>query len=643
MDSQSSIRILVVGGVAGGATAAARARRLNESAEITLLEKGPYVSFANCGLPYYISRDIQKRSSLLMQTPEGFFSRYRVDVKLDCDVFAIDRMNRKVHAKTRNGEEIFHYDRLILAQGGNPLVPSMLGVDLPHVFQLWTIPHMDRIHTFIEEKKPSRAVIAGGGFIGFEMAEALLARGVDVTVVELAPQIMIQMDKEFGAFAKQTLEEKGLHILTGVGLASIAKDSVTLSNGQHLSADMVLLSIGVRPELTLAKASGLEIGASGGLVVNELMQTSDPLIYAAGDMVEVVHKLNGRHVRVPLAGPANRQGRIAATNALGGKMHYHGVLGTSVVKLLDYTAAATGLNEKMATEAGFKVGVAYVTKDNHAGYFPGAEPLFLKLVYDKVSGKVLGGQAFGKAGVDKRIDTIAVALHGKMTLEDLAEIDFAYAPPYSSANDPLNVAAFVGLNNLSGFSPLCSPQETAELLSQPTASRPLVLDVRTFGTRPKKLIQDTLSIPADEVRDRLNEIPQNRPLLILSKDGYLGHIVLRILVGEGYKDVRNIAGGCDCLQWYLTEGVSHEESKIKPNATILDVRTPEEYQEGAYPNAINIPLRELPNRLGELGPKDKPLVVYCLSGARSAAAVRILKGAGFTDVLNAGGLADLLR
>ena len=241
MDKQDSIRILVVGGVAGGATAAARARRLNESAEITLLEKGPYVSFANCGLPYFISRDIPKRSSLLVQTPEGFYSRYRVDVKLDCDVFNIDRMNRNVHAKTRNGEEIFHYDRLILAQGGNPLVPSMLGVDLPHVFQLWTIPHMDRIHAFIEEKKPSRAIIAGGGFIGLEMAEALLARGLDVTVVELAPQIMIQMDKEFGALAKQTLEEKGLHILTGVGLASIAKDSVTLSDGQSLSADMVFL------------------------------------------------------------------------------------------------------------------------------------------------------------------------------------------------------------------------------------------------------------------------------------------------------------------------------------------------------------------------------------------------------------------
>ncbi len=643
MNRNKPVRILVVGGVAGGATAAARARRLDESAEITLLEKGPYVSFANCGLPYFISRDIPKRSSLLMQTPEGFFSRYRVDVHLECDVYAIDREQKIVKAKTTAGEKSFFYDRLILAQGGNPLVPPMPGVDLPHVFQLWTIPHMDRIHAFIEEKKPSRAIIAGGGFIGLEMAEALLARGLDVTVVELAPQIMIQMDKEFGAFAKQTLEEKGLHILTGIGLSSIAQDSVTLSNGNQLSADMVLLSIGVRPELTLAKASGLEIGASGGLVVNEFLQTSDSAIYAAGDMVEVLHKVNGRRVRVPLAGPANRQGRIAATNALGGKMRYRGVLGTSVVKLLDYTAGATGLNEKAAVEAGFKVGVAYVTKDNHAGYFPGAEPLFLKLVYDVTTGRVLGGQAFGKAGVDKRIDTIAVALQGKMTLEDLAEIDFAYAPPYSSANDPLNVAAFVGLNNLSGFSPLAAPQETAELLSLGASSRPLVLDVRTFGTRPKKLIKDTLAIPADEVRDRLSEIPRNRPVLILSKDGYLGHIVLRILVGEGYTEVRNIAGGCDCLQWYLTEGVSQEESKIKPNATILDVRTREEYREGAYPKAINIPLRELPQRLGELGPKDKPLVVYCLSGARSAAAVRILKEAGFTDVLNAGGLADLLR
>ena len=353
-------RILIIGGVAGGATAAARLRRLDEAAEITILEKGKYVSFANCGLPYFISRDIQKRSNLLLQTPEGFYSRYRVEVKTNTEAIEIKRSEKIVVARTSGDNQEIHYDKLLLAQGGSPVVPALPGVAKNHVFKLWTIPDMDRIHKFIEENKPTHAVIAGGGFIGLEMAEALSARGLKVTIVEAAPQVMISMDAEFGAMIKSGLEDHGIQIKTHVGLSEIKNNSVLLSDETELNADMVLLSIGTRPELALAKASGLKIGENGGLVVDETMRTNDPDIYAAGDMIEVVNKIHGRKVRIPLAGPANRQGRIAATNMLAGNMLYHGALGTSVVKLFDFTAASTGLSEKVAREAGFDVGISYV-------------------------------------------------------------------------------------------------------------------------------------------------------------------------------------------------------------------------------------------------------------------------------------------
>ena len=307
-------------------------------------------------------------------------------------------------------------------------------------------------------------MIAGGGFIGLEMAEALHSRGLKVTVVELAPQVMIQMDAEFGAMVKSGLESNGVSVKTGVGLSAIAAHSVALSDGARVDADLVLLSVGVRPELTLAKSAGLTIGPSGGVAVDEAMRTSDPNIFAAGDMAEITNKIHGRKTRVPLAGPANRQGRIAGTNALGGAMAYHGALGTSVVKLFDHTAAATGLSEKAAREAGFNTGVAYVFKDNHVGYFPGGKPLALKIVYDVATHRLLGAQAYGEADVEKRIDVLATALHGRFTLEDLAELDLAYAPPYNSANDPVNMAAFVGLNHATGYSPLKTPAETAAAL-----------------------------------------------------------------------------------------------------------------------------------------------------------------------------------
>ena len=525
MNNSTAKKIVIIGGVAGGATAAARIRRLDEKAEITVLEKGPYVSFANCGLPYFISRDIQRRSALLLQTPEGFFSRYRVNVKTNSEAVEIQRDKKNIVVRTQNGEENIPYDKLILAQGGSPIVPPLPGIMQDHVFKLWTIPDMDRIHKFIEEKKPAKAVVAGGGFIGLEMAEALHARGIAVTVVELAPHVMILLDPEFGAMIKNGMEEKGIIVKTNVGLSAIGEKSIALSDGAKIETDMVLLSIGVRPELTLAKSAGLEIGASGGLVVDEMMRTSDPDIYGAGDMVEIINKVHGKKVRIPLAGPANRQGRIAGTNALGGKMVYRGALGTSVVKLFDRTAASTGLSEKAAREAGFDTGISYVFKDNHVTYFPGGKPLALKIVYDKKSGRLLGGQAYGEAGVEKRIDVLATALHGKMTLEDLSELDLAYAPPYNSANDPVNMASFIGLNHISGYSPLRTPEEALKELK---TGNGVILDVRTVGEQSKAPLAGVLHIPADEIRDRLDEIPKDKMIYLLSKDGFLGHTSLQI-------------------------------------------------------------------------------------------------------------------
>jgi NADPH-dependent 2,4-dienoyl-CoA reductase/sulfur reductase-like enzyme/rhodanese-related sulfurtransferase len=537
------MKLLIIGGVAGGATAAARARRISEAAEITVVERGPYVSYANCGLPYFLSRDIQKRSKLLLQTPEGFDSRYGVKVLVETEALEIDRAGKRVRIKGPEGESWIEYDALILAQGGSPAMPPISGIDAPNVLKLWTVPDMDRLHELLEKEKPSSAVIAGGGFIGLEMAEAFVKRGVATTIVELLPRVMSVMDPEFGGLIAKRLESHGVRVLTGVGLKAVLPETreARLSDGRLLPADLVLVSVGVRPELTLARRAGLAIGDAGGLLVDEHLRTSDPDIWAAGDMNEVVHKVSGRRVRMPLAGPANRQGRIAASNALGMSMSYTGALGSSVVKIFDATAASTGLTETAAREAGFDVGAAIVVKDHHAAYYPGAREMVLKIVYDRKSARVLGGQAFGEEGVEKRIDAIAVALQGKLTLHDLEEVDLAYAPPYSSANDPINLAAFVGLNDISGYSPLVSAPGLKRLMA--SAGRPLVLDVRNLNEYELSHIKGSVNIPVDELRYRLDEVPRDGPIVVHCRSGFRSHLALRILVENGWTDVKNLAGG----------------------------------------------------------------------------------------------------
>ncbi|HEY9594190.1 MAG TPA: FAD-dependent oxidoreductase [Spirochaetia bacterium] len=555
-------KLLIIGGVAGGATAAARARRISESAEITIVERGPFVSYANCGLPYYLSGDIQKRSKLLLQTPEGFDSRYGVKVLVETEAVEIDRAAKRVRVKNTLGEAWIDYDALILAQGGTPVMPPIQGADSPNVFRLWTVPDMDRIDAFVTERRPATALIAGAGFIGLEMAEAFTKRGIRTTVVEMLPRVMSTLDPEMSSLIQARLEKNGVQVVTGTALKSVnaACAEAVLADGRTVPAGIVLVSVGVKPELTLARQAGLAIGETGGLLVDEQLRTSDPSIWAAGDMNEITHKISGRRIRIPLAGPANRQGRIAASNAMGMARTYTGALGSSVVKVFDATAASTGLTEAAAREAGFDAGVVLMVKDNHAGYYPGGREMTLKLVYDRGTRRVLGAQAFGEEGVEKRADVVAMALQGKLTLDDLAEVDLTYAPPYSSANDPLNLAAFVGLNDVTGFSPLVTATETRSILAGAApgagldaASRedheaapgagPVLLDVRNVNEFETAHVRGALNIPVDELRFRLDEVPRDRPIIVYCRSGFRGHLALRILRDNGFADVRNLTGG----------------------------------------------------------------------------------------------------
>jgi len=552
-------KIVIIGGVAAGATAAARVRRLDENAEIILLERGPYVSFANCGLPYHIGGTIEKRSKLLLQTPEGFFSRYRVQVMLNTEAIDIDRQKKIVTVRNNKAPDpnqaisTIEYDGLILAQGGTPVIPPLPGIDQSHVFKLWTIPDMDSINKYIKEHNPKQVVVVGGGFIGLETAEAFVERGLSVTIVELTDHLMPPMDLVYGKRIQERFEAAGAKVFVQRGVQSIEKDAVTLNDGTTIPADMVLLSVGVRPNTELAKKAGLEIGATGALVVNEYLKTQDPFIWAAGDMVEVVSRVSGAKVRIPLAGPANRQGRIAATNVVAAlsELHgeagpapikYRGAIGTSVVKIFDETAASTGFSLAAARKAGFDARETTILKAHHATYYPGDQDLLLTLVYEAKTGKLLGAQAYGKEGVEKRIDAAAVALYAQLTVENLTEIDFAYAPPYSSANDPLNMAAFAAVNALSGYSPQISADEV------PLDGSVQILDVRTYGEYSHGHLGEAVHIPLDELRDRLEELAKDKPIRIVSKGGFEGHLANRILIQQGFIDVAYISGGWATLR-----------------------------------------------------------------------------------------------
>ena len=539
-------KILIIGGVAGGATAAARARRSDESAEITILERGGYISFANCGLPYYISGEIKSRSNLILQSPESFFSRYKILVKLHTEAIEINRTDKFVLANTSSGTEKYYYDKLILSQGANPILPEIPGITTENSFTLRDIDDMDKIHDFIDKSTPKTAVVVGGGFIGIEMAEALVERGIKVSLVEKYKHVMPIADPEFGETIRRTFEEKTVSVVTSdsaVGYNSIEKKLI-LESGSELSAEMVLFSIGVRPELDLIKKAGLEIGKTGGVVVNEFMQSSDPDIYVVGDMAEITNRITGDKTRIPLAGPANRQGRIAGDNVCGGKKKYTGSIGSSVVKVFDKTFAMTGLTEKQAKN--LDAASVTVHPNHHAGYYPGAKQLSLKLTFSNKTGKVLGAQAFGTEGVEKRVDVIATAIVGGLHIEDLEELDLCYAPPFSSANDPVNMASFVSANHKSGFSPTVSVEE---FLSKQNSNKSIyVIDVRDPNEYKRGNLPIAVNIPLPELRERLSEIPKDKEIYVHCQVGFRGHLATRILLQSGFTNVFNISGGYKSLE-----------------------------------------------------------------------------------------------
>ena len=658
-------RIVVIGGVAAGATAAAKVRRLSPEAEITLLEAGPDISFANCGLPYHIGGDIPDRSSLILQSPESFKSQYDVTVHVNTAAESIDRVAKVVRARKAEEALEFPYDALILAQGGKPIAPDLPGAKLPHVFSLWTLSDMDRIQTFLKEKKPSRAVIVGGGFIGLEMAEALSHRGLEVRVVEKLPHVMSVMDPEISGAVEEELAARGVLLSKGVGVEAIGEDWVALEGGEKVAADMVLLSIGVRPELTLAREAGLSLGPAGGVLVDEFLRTSDPAILAAGDMVEVTHRVHGAKVRIPLAGPANRQGRIAAENALGGSRAYQGPIGTSIVRVFDAVAGITGLSLRAAKSAGIDAVAVTVHKEHHVSYYPGAQQVTVRLVVDRASGRVLGGQTTGFVGADRRLDAISVAVAQGMTVRELADVDFSYSPPLGTANDALNMAAYVAENRLSGYSPSLSAEEIGAYLAE---KDPVVVDVRDSFAFDKGHLEGTVNLPLEVLAETVAKLPDGRPLLVMDETGKKGHQALRMLLGLRGGEVVNASGGFRSLERQaravgvaglapLPVAAKAPEPEASEEATpqvtdsvapaqgplVVDVRTRREFAGGAYPGAVNIPVDELEGRIVELGKRDREITVYCASGARSAYAQQMLVAHGFENVTNGGGLVHMMQ
>jgi NADPH-dependent 2,4-dienoyl-CoA reductase/sulfur reductase-like enzyme/rhodanese-related sulfurtransferase len=536
------LKLLIVGGVAGGASAAARARRLSEDAEIVLFERGPDVSFANCGLPYYIGGEIADRDKLLVAKPQLLRTRFRLDVRTLSSVEAIDRSAKTVRVRDlASGREYDEsYDKLILATGAAPFRPSIPGLDLRGVFTLRNLEDTDRIKKHVDQGV-KQAVLLGGGFISLELAENFVRRGIATTVVEKNGQILTPFDREMTTPIVEALANKGVDLLLGCSAEAVEQTPdglvVCLNSGQRLPAQLVIFGVGVRPENKLAIDSGLEVGARGGIQVDKYLRTSDPNIYAVGDAIEVEDFVQHTPTQVPLAGPANRQGRIAADNVFGRSMKYRGTQGTAILGFFDHTAAITGASEKSLRRADCPFRKIYVHPTHHAGYYPGAEAMTLKLLFDPTTGRVLGSQAVGGAGVDKRIDVLAVAIQAGMTVFDLEEMELAYAPQFGSAKDPINMAGFVASGLLRGD----HPQMDWEALDT-AADKPYLLDVRTPAEYAGGHVPGAFSIPVDELRTRLSELPQGRPIVTYCQVGQRGYLATRILLQAGFT-VSNLSGG----------------------------------------------------------------------------------------------------
>lgn len=539
------MKVVIVGGVAGGASAAARLRRLDEHAEIIMLEQGAYISYANCGLPYYVGGEITDKEELTLQTPESFHARFRVDVRTHSRAVAMDTEAKTVRVRNlTTGEEYTEgYDALILSPGAEPVRPPLPGIDDPRVFTLRTIPDTFRIHQYIQEKAPKTAVVVGGGFIGLEMAENLVRAGLRVAVVEKADHLVAALDYDMACQVHRYARSQGLELHLGVGVQSFAPGAdglqVALDNGGSLQADLVLLSVGVRPETALAREAGIALNSRGAIEVDDHMRTSAPQVYAVGDAVQVKNLVTGQPAYIPLAGPANKQGRIAADNICGLDSVYKGTQGSAILKLFDLTVAATGLTEASARQAGLDADKIFTLSGSHAGYYPGARSISIKTIYERGTGKILGAQLVGFQGVDKRCDVLATAIRAGMTADDLAELELCYAPPFSSAKDPVNMAGFVIQNLEAGQVKQFHWHEVAEVLENPNA---LLLDVRTREEYDWGHIPGAAHIPVDDLRDRLDQLPKDKTLYIHCQSGLRSYLACRTLSQLGY-DCYNLAGG----------------------------------------------------------------------------------------------------
>lgn len=533
-------RILIVGGVAGGASAAARLRRLDETVQIVMFERGDHISFANCGLPYYIGGTIKNRDDLLLQTPESFKQRFNVDVRVNSEVVKINRKKKEVDVVdlSTGDKYVEEYDKLILSPGAEPAKPAIPGIDSSRVFTLRNVADMDRIVAFIDAHSPSKAIVVGAGYIGLEMAENLCDRGLSVEVVEMFDQVMPALDKEMAYFLHRHLNEQGVGLWLGDGVSSFHQSGsslkVRLSSGKELKCDFAMLAIGVKPEVKLAEEAGLQIDSGTGIKVDEYLQTSDPDIYAIGDAIEVRDFVLGHRTLIPLAGPANKQGRMVADNICGKNRRYNGTQGTAVLKLFDLTVAMTGASQKALAKTDIDYEKLYIHPANHAGYYPGAGQMHIKLLFAKPDGRILGVQIVGTDGVDRRIDVFAVAIRAGMTVFDLQELELAYAPPYGSGKDPVNIAGFVAANILDGTVKVRHFDELDK--------RDFVLDVRTPAEFARGGLPNAKNIYVNNLRNKLDELPKDKTINVYCTVGFRSYVACRILEQNGF-DAGNLSGG----------------------------------------------------------------------------------------------------
>lgn len=555
------MKVVIIGGVAGGATAAARLRRLNEAAEIVIIERTGYVSYANCGLPYYIGGVITDRTKLTLQTPESFWNRFRIDVRVRQEAVSIDRGARTVSIRRLDDGSVYaeRYDKLILSPGARPVDPGVPGTDSERLFTLRTVEGTFRIHDFVEREHPQTATIVGGGFIGLEMAENLRERGLDVTVVQRGSHLMPTLDQDMAAILHNHLRKHGIRVMLDANVTgfSALNGSIrtALAEGAPLDADLAIMAVGVAPESTLAREAGLELGLRGAIKVDEHLRTSDPDIYAVGDAIEVKHAVTGKPALIALAGPANKQGRIAADNICGIDRVFKGSQGSSVLKMFDLTVATTGLTLRAAQAAGLAADAVVLTPANHATYYPGSESLVMKVVFEQNTGRILGAQIVGGAGSDKRIDVIATAIRAGMDATDLTELDLAYAPPYASAKDPVNMAGYLIENILEGRVEQVGWGEALELAAREHGSgaSPVLLDTRTAGEVARGSVEGALHAPLDELRERLDELPSGRRLLVFCQSGLRSYVACRILTQHGFS-CANVSGGYGFLEQTLRDG-----------------------------------------------------------------------------------------